>query len=145
MRGHLRLGHLGGGRVHNGLVFHRRQSAQPGLPAPAVIGPLDHVMIAVRSSPRVRHDLRFRTFFCSSAKNDSIAALSPYGTNSAHRSDQIVAPERGDVFPRSKLRSAVRMHHASGHVPAARDRHFQGIDREAGLHPGVHGVADDPS
>jgi hypothetical protein len=32
--------------------------------------------MAIRSSSRVGHARRLRTFFCSSAKNDSMAALS---------------------------------------------------------------------
>ena len=49
------------------------------------------VTIARRSSSRVAQRWRSRTFFCSSAKNDSIAALSPQAPTRPIEPTQAVA------------------------------------------------------
>lgn len=36
------------------------------------------------------------------------------------------------------------MHDASGRASASRSSVVQGVHRETSLHPGIHGVADDP-
>ena len=131
----MRLGRQGGGRVHDGLVLDGRQSAQTGLPAPAVIGPLDpgddRGTELVAAAPR----LPVQDVLLQQREERLHRRVIAGRTDSAHRPDQIVPPDRGDVFPRSKLRSAVRMHHAPRYVAAARDRHIQGIHCEVGLHP----------
>lgn len=60
------------------LKLDRGESAESTLSAGAVIGFLDPDHVANRSSARVAQRFRSRTFFCGSAKNDSIAALSPH-------------------------------------------------------------------
>lgn len=131
----MRLGRQGGGRVDDGLVFDGRQSAQPGLPAPAVIGPLDprddRGTELIAAAPR----LPGQGVLLQQREERLHRRVIAGSTDSAHRPDQIVPPDRGDVFPRSKLRSAVRVDDAPSYVAAARDRHIQGIHREVGLHP----------
>lgn len=77
MRCQLGLERQGDGRVHHGRVLDgvnrptracQRHSGQ-ALP--------NQVVIAIRSSSRVRDRLRPRTFFCSTAKRDFIVALPP--------------------------------------------------------------------
>lgn len=65
------------GLVHDGLVFDggsrpSRVCRRRGWYVLSI-----QVPIAMRSSSRVRHRLRSGTFFCRSAKKESIAALSP--------------------------------------------------------------------
>ena len=65
------------GNLVDGLVFDGREAPKPALPSPAVVSGSIQVMMARRSCSRVSQRWRSRTFFWSSAKNDSIAALSP--------------------------------------------------------------------
>jgi len=100
--------------------------------------------MARRSSSLVSQRWRSRTFFCSSEKNNSIAALLLDAPTPAHRSWQPEVPERFDEPPRPELRPAVGVDHSPcraacphGVIPCC--------DSQRGLHPRVHRVPDDPA
>src|SRR5699024_1058329 len=67
------------------------------------------------------------------------------GTDLPHRSDEVVTVQSVHELPRPKLRPAVRMHDAASDATAAGSGVVQGVHRQTRLHPGVHGVADDPA
>ena len=87
---------------------------------------------------------RSRTFFWSSEKKRLHRRVVPGRADSAHRSDHVVTAQSADEFPAAKLRSSIRVDHATGHVAAPGDGVVQRRDREPGLHPRVDRVAHDP-
>ena len=66
------------------------------------------------------------------------------GADAAHGSDHGMSDQCADVLPASKLRSPVGMQHAAGDVATPGDRVAQGVHGDAGLHPRVDRIADDP-
>jgi hypothetical protein len=90
--------------------------------------------MAMRSCSQVVQERRFRTFFWSKAKNDSIAALSPRGADSPNRSDHAVMVQGSHEAACSKLRSAVGVKYAVGDVVAPGDSVVQRVDGQAGFH-----------
>ena len=96
----------------------------------------------------MRQGWRFRTFFCSSEKKLSMAALSaalatwPIKPTMSWRVRVRWNFRDRNCDPRSAWNDAAG--HAGAVDAASRDGVVQRGDGEAGLHPGVDGVADDP-
>src|SRR5699024_357335 len=133
------------GRVHDGLVFDGGQSAQAGLPAAAVIGPLDPGNDRdpeLLSGPPA---LAVQDVLLEQRKEGLHRGVVASGTDLPHRSDEVVTVQSVHELPRPKLRPAVRMHDAASDATAAGSGVVQGVHRQTRLHPGVHGVADDPA
>src|SRR3954469_821638 len=101
-------------------------------------------MIASRSSSRVVQRCRSSTFFCSSAKKDSIAALSPQApTRPIDPISPLFLSVRTKALERNWLPRSEWTTVATG---SRRVMAFaQGRHRQGSLHAGVDGVADDPA
>jgi hypothetical protein len=63
-------------------------------------------------------DPRLRTFFCSRAKNDTSATLSPGSADVPHRSDRAVAIDGVDELATADLGAALGLDHTAGHLAA---------------------------
>src|SRR5699024_1030767 len=96
------------GRVHDGLVFDGGQSAQAGLPAAAVIGPLDPGNDRdpeLLSGPPA---LAVQDVLLEQRKEGLHRGVVASGTDLPHRSDEVVTVQSVHELPRPKLRPAVR-------------------------------------
>lgn len=116
--------------VHNGLVLDRRQTPEPGLSPPPMIGALDP-----------GHDREPQLFSCGPAAPVKDVVLQQTekrfhrcivtgSTNSAHRPDHVVLVKRTPELPTPKLRSSVRVQDATGYVPSTHDCIVQCSDCE---------------
>ena len=121
------------------------EPAEGVLSSAAVVGLLD----PGRRSPagarsRVVQRRRFRTFFCSRLKKDSIAALSAQAPTRPIEPRSWRVAQGPDVGVGAELAAAVGVH---DRVPAGPRRAMalrSASTASCGGHPGVDGVADDP-
>src|SRR5665647_400095 len=99
-------------------------------------------MIARRSWSRVSQRRRFRTFFCSREKKDSMAALSPAApTRPMDPTRWLTVKARTNFLDRN---CDPRSEWTTQPVTAAGHRGVQGVHGELGLHPVADRVPDDP-
>lgn len=131
------------GRVHDGLVFDGGQSAQTGLPASSVVGPLDpgddrDAQLLSGPPPLAVQDVLLQQ-----GKERFHRGVIAGSADLAHRPDEVVTVQRVDELPGPELGAAVRMNDATGGVATPGNSVVQGVHREASLHSVADRVAHD--
>src|SRR5690606_2322565 len=125
----------------DGLELNGGQPAEGGLATTAVVGPLDPghdrdpELLPGGPVPAIQDVL------LQQREERLHGRVVPGSTHATHRSDHVVSVQGVDEFPAAKLRSAIRVHDATGDVTAPGDGAVERGDSEPGLHPVADGVA----